>query len=145
MTSTEEILNGKLHSLCSGVFRSQSNIQDEAFCENSLQLKYRKPFLGKFDPKNENCQFKLKFATYIDSKMKNSKVMFIFSLFYRNYLFLEKFVPENQSCFLKLKFRTQTDSNLGFKVNFHFFFLFQVENTLFGLILVQKLKIASLS
>ena len=39
------------------------------------------PFLGKFGPKNQNCQFKLKFGTRTNSDMQNSLVMFTFSVF----------------------------------------------------------------
>ena len=38
------------------------------------------PFLGKFGPKNQNCQFKLKFGTRTNSDMQNSLVMFTFSV-----------------------------------------------------------------
>ena len=40
------------------------------------------PFLGKFEPKNQNCQFQLKFGT---SNMNNSVVMFVFSGLAGNY------------------------------------------------------------
>ena len=32
------------------------------------------PFLGKFGPKNQNCQFKLKFGTKTNSNEQNSFV-----------------------------------------------------------------------
>ena len=38
------------------------------------------PF-GKFSPKSENCQFKLKFGTKTNSNMQNSIVVFTFSMF----------------------------------------------------------------
>ena len=38
------------------------------------------PFLGKLGPKNQNCQFKLKFGTYTNSNMQNSMVVFTFSV-----------------------------------------------------------------
>ena len=34
-----------------------------------LDWKYPIPFLGKFGPKNQNCQFKLKFGTKTISTM----------------------------------------------------------------------------
>ena len=40
------------------------------------------PFLGKFGPKNQNCQFILKFGTWTNSNMQNSMAMFNFSAFY---------------------------------------------------------------
>ena len=36
-------------------------------------------FLGKFGPKNQNCQFKLKFGMETDLNMQSSVVVFIFS------------------------------------------------------------------
>ena len=42
-------------------------------------------FLGKFGPKNQNYQLKLKFGTYTNSNMQNSMVMFTFSVFDRKY------------------------------------------------------------
>ena len=36
-------------------------------------------FLGKFGPKNQNCQFKLKFSIQTKSNMQNSMVVLIFS------------------------------------------------------------------
>ena len=44
------------------------------------------PFLGKFDPKNQNCQFKRKFGTWTNSNMQNS-MMFTFSVFDHKYRF----------------------------------------------------------
>ena len=44
-------------------------------------------FLGKFGPKNQNCQFILKFGTWINSNMQNSMAMFNFSAFYWTYPF----------------------------------------------------------
>ena len=40
-------------------------------------------FWGKFGPKNQNCQFKLKFGT--STNVRNSMVMFIFSVFGKKY------------------------------------------------------------
>ena len=45
------------------------------------------PFLGKFSPKNQNCQLILKFGTWTNSNMQNSVAMFYFSVFYWNYPF----------------------------------------------------------
>ena len=39
------------------------------------------PFLGKFGPKCQNCQFKAKFATYSNSNMQNLKEVFTFFCF----------------------------------------------------------------
>ena len=40
------------------------------------------PFLGKFDPGYQNCQFKMKFGLKINLKMLNLMVMFTFFLFW---------------------------------------------------------------
>ena len=42
------------------------------------------PFLGKFGQNNQNCWFKLKFGTKINSNMQNSTVVFSFSVLDRN-------------------------------------------------------------
>ena len=41
----------------------------------------------KFCPKIQNCHFKLKFGTSINSNMQNSMVVFTFSVFDRKYSF----------------------------------------------------------
>ena len=43
-------------------------------------------FLGKFGPKNQNCQFKLKFGTKTNLNMQNSMMIFTFSAFDHKYL-----------------------------------------------------------
>ena len=45
------------------------------------------PFLGKFSPKNQNCQFILKFGTWTNSNMHNSMAVFSFFAFYWNFSF----------------------------------------------------------
>ena len=45
------------------------------------------PFLGKFGPKNKNCQFILKFGTWANSNLQNSMAMFNFFAFDWNYPF----------------------------------------------------------
>ena len=42
------------------------------------------PFLGKLGQNNQNCWFKLKFGTKINSNMQNSMVVFSFSVLDRN-------------------------------------------------------------
>ena len=64
------------------------------------------PFLGKFDQKSQNCQFKLKFGTQTNSNMQNSMAVFTFFCFRRKTLFLGKFGTKNQNCQFKLKFGT---------------------------------------
>ena len=57
-----------------------------------LQLEFS--FLGKFGPKNQNCQFKLKFGTLTNSNMQNSMVVFYYFCFRPETTFLDKFSPE---------------------------------------------------
>ena len=45
------------------------------------------PFFKKFGPKNQSCQFKLKFGTQNNSNQQNSIVKFTFSEFNRKYPF----------------------------------------------------------
>ena len=45
------------------------------------QFRQQIPFLGKFGPKNPNCQFILKFDTSTNSNIQNSMVIFNFSSF----------------------------------------------------------------
>ena len=62
------------------------------------------PFLGKYGPKSQKCQFKLKLGTYANLHMQNSMVMFTFFCFRPGILFWGKFGPKNQNCHFKLKF-----------------------------------------
>ena len=64
-------------------------------------------FLGKFGPKTQNYQFKLKFCTQTNPNMQISMVMFTFSLFDWKCLFWENLVQKNQNCQSELKFRTR--------------------------------------
>ena len=45
------------------------------------------PFLAKFGPKNQNCQFKVKLDTETNSSMQISVVMFTFHVFGWKYFF----------------------------------------------------------
>ena len=51
-------------------------------------------FLGKFSPKNQNCQFILKFVTRTNSNRQNSIVMFSLSVADWNYLFWANLVQK---------------------------------------------------
>ena len=55
-------------------------------------FRLEKPFLDKFDPKNQNCQFKFKFGSWTNSNMQNSMVVFTFSVLPRKYSFWVKFI-----------------------------------------------------
>ena len=46
-----------------------------------------KTLLGKSGPTNQNCQFRLKFATRTNSNMRNSMIMFTSSVFDHKYPF----------------------------------------------------------
>ena len=67
------------------------------------------PLLGKLGPKNQNCQFKLKFGTYTNSNKQNSVALFCFR---PETLFLGKYGPKNQTCQFKLKFSTYINSDI---------------------------------
>ena len=54
------------------------------------------PFLGKFDPKYQNFQYKLKFGTWTNSNMQNALVMFTFPVFIWNYPFWAKLSRKNK-------------------------------------------------
>ena len=49
-------------------------------------LDQKNSFLGKSGQKNQNCQFKLKFGTKTNLNMRNSMMMFTFSVFEHKYL-----------------------------------------------------------
>ena len=51
-----------------------------------LCFKPEKPFLGKSGQKHQNCQFKLKFGTKTNLNMRNSMMMFRFSVFDHKHL-----------------------------------------------------------
>ena len=55
------------------------------FTFSDFDSKY--PFLGKFGPKNQTCQFVLKFGTLTNSNMQNSMAIFNLSDFDWNYPF----------------------------------------------------------
>ena len=52
----------------------------------SFVLDQRNPFFGKSGQNNQNCQFKLKFGAKINLDMRNSMMMFTFSVFEHKYL-----------------------------------------------------------
>ena len=59
-----------------------------------------------FAPKNQNCQFKLKFGTKTNLNMKNSMVMFVFSIFYWKYPFLEEICSKKSKFFVEAGIQT---------------------------------------
>ena len=68
------------------------------------------PFLDKFGPKNQSCQFKLKLGAQNNSNIQHSKVMFLLFLFLTRKAILRKFCP-NQNFQFKLEFVTKDNSN----------------------------------
>ena len=65
-------------------------------------LVQKRPFLGKFGPKNQSCLFKMKFAFKTNSNMLNLIVMFIFC-FGPETSVLGKFGPKNKKCLFMIK------------------------------------------
>ena len=105
-------------------------------------LDEKNSFLGKFSPKNQNCQCKLKFGTYTNSNMQNSMVVFISSVLDRNHTFWVKLVRISK--FANLKFDTSTNSNIQ---NLMVLFTFSVLDGKqpFWENLVRNIQIVSLS
>ena len=88
-----------------------------------FQTENRYPFLGKFGPKNCNCQFKLKIGTQTNFNIKNSIMMFTFFCFRPEVQFFWKFIPKKNNNLLKLKFRIQINLNMQNSMVIFFFFL----------------------
>ena len=55
-------------------------------------------FLGRCGPKNQNCQFRLKFGTKTNSNIQNSMLMISFSVLDQKYTFWGKFGTKIKSC-----------------------------------------------
>ena len=104
-------------------------------------FKRETPFLGKFGPKAQNCQFKLKFCTFTNSDMQISMRMFTFSVFKGKHLFRANLVQKikivNLTWNLVLRLiqicRIQWECLLS---------RFSTGNTLFGQIWFKKLKLS---
>ena len=58
----------------------------QCWCVRFFRFGPETHFLGKFGPKNQNCQFKLKFGTYTNSNMQSSLMLFTFSINTKIYL-----------------------------------------------------------
>ena len=76
-------------------------------CKNNRDVHFscywlKIPFLGKFSPKNQKCEFKIKIDTNTISNMQNSLILFTF--FKLEILFLSKFSPKIQNYLFKVKF-----------------------------------------
>ena len=59
-----------------------------------FRLRPQIPFLGKFGPKNQNCQFILKFGTWTNSNMQNSMAVFLASVLGWKYPFWASLVQK---------------------------------------------------
>ena len=94
-------------------------------------------FFDKFDPKNQNCLFKLKFGTKTDSNIHNLMGMLYFSAFDKKYLFLGNLLEKNQNCWgWNLKPRIIRICTI------RWWFSFFLENTNFWLIWSKNSKLS---
>ena len=105
-----------------------------------FSFRLKTPFLGKFRPKNQNCQYTLKLGTPTNSNMQNSMVLFTFSAFDQT-PFLAKFGPKIQNCQFKLKFGTETNSIMHKSLVVFTASVFD-RKYLFGANLLQNIKVA---
>ena len=83
-------------------------------------------FLGKFGPKNQICQFELKFRTrllWIYAELCRKYVVFTFSVLGQKNTFWVNLVKKNKNYHFKLKFGTKTNLN---KQNSMMMFTFSV-------------------
>ena len=96
------------------------------------------PFLGKFGPKTQNYQFKLKFCTQTNSNMQNSMVMFTFSVFDWKYLFGQIWSKKSKLT-VSAEILHQTNLNMqNYVENMCSHFLSQTKKTLFWQIWSKK-------
>ena len=102
-------------------------------------------FLGKFGPKNQNCEFELKFCTRLMWICRIPWWCSLF-LFLTGNTFLGKFGPKNQNCQFELKFRTRLIwiCSIMQKICGVHFFCFRSGKPFLGRS-SQKIKIVSLS
>ena len=100
------------------------------------------PFLGKFVPKNQNFQFKLKFGTQTNSNMENSMAGVYCFCFRPATTCLGKFDPKYQKCQFRLKCGSQTNSNMKNSTG-NFTFVGFGAKYLLQAYLVQKFKLVS--
>ena len=125
-------------------------------------LDQKNPFLTNLFKKNQNCQYQRKFGTKINLTMRNSMMMFTFSIFDWKYLFAQIW-QKSQNCQFKMKFGSKTNFNMrNSMINFLLvteiiirickiqwwclFYLFQTENRCpFEANFVQKVSIISLT
>ena len=70
-----------------GKFGTKNNCNKQNSIAHFFCFPLEIPFLSKFDPKNKDCQFNLKFGTCTNSSMENSMLMFTFFVFKQKYPF----------------------------------------------------------
>ena len=99
------------------------------------------PFLGKFSPKNQICQFKLKFGTKTNSNIQNSKVVFTFSVLNRKYTFWANLVQKIKIVSLNWNLVPRLIRIYNIQWWYHFF-LFWSGNNLFGQVWSKKSKLS---
>ena len=75
------------------------------------------PFLGKLGPKNQNCQFKLKFSIWTNSNMQNWMVVFTFSILDLNQPFWTNLVQKINIVSLSRHFSHVTKSRISKNLN----------------------------
>ena len=102
------------------------------------------PFFGKFGPKSQNYQLKLKFVTETNSNMQNSMMLFSFLVFEWKHSFWANLVQKVQLIILSQNFGACTSSNMLNSIGMFTFFVYDWKY-LFWENLVQKIKIISLS
>ena len=100
------------------------------------------PSLGKFGPKNQNDQFRLKFGTYTNSNMQNSMLIFTFSVFDRKFPFWANLVQKIKV--ISLSWNLVPRLIQICKIQWWCsLFLFSTRNTLFGTIWSKKSKLSA--
>ena len=73
---------------------------------------WKYPFRVNLVQKTQNCQFKMKSGTQINSNTEKYVVMFTFFVLDQKKTLLGKSGPTNQNCQFRLKFATRTNSNM---------------------------------
>ena len=73
---------------------------------NFFYFRLKIHFLGKFGPKYQNCQLKLKFSTQSNLNTQKSMVLFTFSVFKQKYAFWANLVQKIKILSLSLNLVT---------------------------------------
>ena len=94
-----------------------------------------KPYLGKFNPKKQNCEFKLKSGNYTKLNMQSSMVMFIFFSYLTGSILFGQIWPQSSKLFLLI------NSNMRNSMVIFTFSIFDQKYP-FWVNLVQKSKLS---